>query len=55
MPKPFLDWLGELIPGHPVLAAFPRIETLWSVDARRRCANPARPGAMSTRPFAVCI
>src|SRR5882757_7765084 len=36
MPKPFLERLGELIPGHPVLAAFPRIETLWSVDARRR-------------------
>src|SRR3981081_977541 len=36
MPKPFLERLGELIPGHPVLAAFPRIETLWSVDARRK-------------------
>jgi aminocarboxymuconate-semialdehyde decarboxylase len=34
MPKPFLDRLGELIPGHPVLAAFPRLETLWDVDAR---------------------
>src|SRR5215469_1934275 len=34
MPKPFLDRLGELIPGHPVLAAFPRIKTLWDVDAR---------------------
>src|SRR4030081_1670599 len=36
MPKPFLERLGDLIPGHPVLAAFPRIETLWSVDARRK-------------------
>src|ERR1700716_2520220 len=36
MPKPFLERLGGLIPGHPVLAAFPRIETLWSVDARRK-------------------
>src|SRR3981189_1223453 len=36
MPKPFLERLGDLIPGHPVLAAFPRIETLWSLDARRR-------------------
>jgi aminocarboxymuconate-semialdehyde decarboxylase len=35
MPKPFLDRLGELIPGHPVLTAFPRIKTLWDVDARR--------------------
>jgi aminocarboxymuconate-semialdehyde decarboxylase len=34
MPKPFLDRLGELIPGHPVLAAFPRIKPLWDVDAR---------------------
>jgi hypothetical protein len=24
MPKPFLDRLGDLIPGHPVLTAFPR-------------------------------
>ena len=35
MPKPFLDRLGELIPGHPALTAFPRIKTLWDVDARR--------------------
>jgi uncharacterized protein len=35
MPKPFLDRLGDLIPGHPVLAAFPRIKPLWDVDARR--------------------
>jgi uncharacterized protein len=34
MPKPFLDRLGALIPGHPVLAAFPRIKPLWDVDAR---------------------
>ena len=34
MPKPFLDRLADLIPGHPVLAAFPRIKTLWNVDAR---------------------
>ena len=34
MPKPVLDRLGDLIPGHPVLAAFPRIKTLWDLDAR---------------------
>jgi predicted TIM-barrel fold metal-dependent hydrolase len=34
MPKPFLDRLGDLIPGHAVLAAFPRIKPLWDVDAR---------------------
>ena len=36
MPKPFLDRLGDLIPGHPVLTAFPRLTTLWDVDARRK-------------------
>jgi aminocarboxymuconate-semialdehyde decarboxylase len=35
MPKAYLDRLGNLIPGHPVLAAFPRLKTLWDVDARR--------------------
>ena len=35
MPKAYLDRLGDLIPGHPVLAAFPRLKTLWDVDARR--------------------
>jgi uncharacterized protein len=35
-PKPYLDRLADLIPGHPVLTAFPRLKTLWDVDARRR-------------------
>jgi predicted TIM-barrel fold metal-dependent hydrolase len=35
MPKAYLDRLGDLSPGHPVLTAFPRIKTLWDVDARR--------------------
>ena len=35
MPKAYLDRLGSLIPGHPVLTAFPRLKTLWDVDARR--------------------
>lgn len=35
MPKTYLDRLGSLIPGHPVLTAFPRLKTLWDVDARR--------------------
>jgi predicted TIM-barrel fold metal-dependent hydrolase len=34
MPKAYLDRLGDLIPGHPVLTAFPRLKTLWDVDAR---------------------
>src|SRR5262245_66276708 len=34
MPKAYLDRLGTLIPGHVVLAAFPRLKTLWDVDAR---------------------
>jgi predicted TIM-barrel fold metal-dependent hydrolase len=36
MPKPYLDRLGDLIPGHPALTAFPRLKTLWDVDARRK-------------------
>ncbi len=35
MPKAYFDRLGDLIPGHPVLTAFPRIKTLLDVDARR--------------------
>jgi uncharacterized protein len=35
MPKPYLDRLGDFIPNHPVLTAFPRLRTLWDVDARR--------------------
>jgi predicted TIM-barrel fold metal-dependent hydrolase len=34
MPKAYLDRLGDLIPGHTVLTAFPRLKTLWDVDAR---------------------
>jgi predicted TIM-barrel fold metal-dependent hydrolase len=34
MPKAYFDRLGTLIPGHVVLTAFPRIKTLWDVDAR---------------------
>lgn len=33
-PKPFFDRLGDLIPGHAVLKAFPRLRTLWDIDAR---------------------
>ena len=36
VPKTYLDRLGELIPGHMVLAAFPRLRTLWDIDARLR-------------------
>jgi predicted TIM-barrel fold metal-dependent hydrolase len=35
MPKAYMDRLGDYIPGHPVLTAFPRLKTLWDVDARR--------------------
>jgi uncharacterized protein len=34
MPKPYLDRLADLIAGHMVLSAFPRLKTLWDVDAR---------------------
>jgi predicted TIM-barrel fold metal-dependent hydrolase len=36
VPKTYLDRLGQLIPGHMVLAAFPRLKTLWDIDARLR-------------------
>lgn len=36
MPKAYLDRLGDLIPGHVALTAFPRLETLWDVEARLR-------------------
>lgn len=34
MPKPYFDRLADLIPGHVVLSAFPRLKTLCDVDAR---------------------
>jgi len=35
-PKPFLDRLADLVPGHVALTAFPRLKTLWDIDARLR-------------------
>ena len=35
MPQAYLERLGSLIPGNPVLMAFPRLNPLWDVDARR--------------------
>jgi aminocarboxymuconate-semialdehyde decarboxylase len=34
MPKPFMDRLADLVPSHIVLKAFPRLQTLWDLDAR---------------------
>jgi len=36
MPKDYFDRLGELIPGHMVLSAFPKLQTLVDLDARLR-------------------
>jgi len=36
MPKPYLDRLIELIPGHIATTAFPRLQTLVDIDARLR-------------------
>jgi uncharacterized protein len=36
MPKAYLDRLADRIPGHPAVTAFPRLRTLWDVDARLR-------------------
>src|SRR4029453_2648255 len=34
MPKAYFDRLGDLIPGHVALTAFPRLPTLCDLDAR---------------------
>ncbi|MCC6775705.1 MAG: amidohydrolase [Hyphomicrobiales bacterium] len=34
VPKAYLDRLEKLIPGHVAVTAFPRLETLWNIDAR---------------------
>ncbi len=39
MPKPFLDRLGDLVPGHVALNAFPRLEDALG---HRRAAEAAR-------------
>jgi aminocarboxymuconate-semialdehyde decarboxylase len=36
MPKPILERLAELVPGHMALKAFPELPTLWDVEARLR-------------------
>jgi aminocarboxymuconate-semialdehyde decarboxylase len=36
LPKTLLDRLPDLIAGHVVLKAFPRLRTLWDLDARLR-------------------
>ncbi len=36
MPKPYLDRLTQLIPGHVATTAFPRLKTLVDVEARLR-------------------
>jgi aminocarboxymuconate-semialdehyde decarboxylase len=36
MPKRYFDRLADLIPGHTVLSAFPRLQTLVDIDARLR-------------------
>src|SRR5260370_28448293 len=36
MPKRFLERLADLVPGHAALTAFPRLTTLWDMDARLR-------------------
>ncbi len=35
-PRAFLDKIGTLIPGHPILTAFPQLPTLLDLDARLR-------------------
>ncbi len=35
-PKPYFDRLREVVPNLPALTIFPRLKTLWDVDARRK-------------------
>ncbi len=43
MPKAYLDRVAGLLPGQPVATAFPRLDTLWDVEARLRLMD-AFPG-----------
>ena len=36
MPAAYFDWLKKLAPELPAATAFPRLRTLWDIDARLR-------------------
>ena len=36
MPAPYFDRLKKLVPDLPAATAFPRLRTLWDLDARLR-------------------
>src|SRR5262245_39390930 len=36
MPAPYFERLQRLVPGHAAATAFPRLRTLWDIDARLR-------------------
>lgn len=36
MPADYFDRLQKLVPDHPAATAFPRLRTLWDIDARLR-------------------
>ena len=43
MPKPYLERLAALIPGHAAVTAFPRLATLCDVEARLRLLDDHTP------------
>ena len=36
MPAPYFERVQRLVPGHAAATAFPRLRTLWDIDARLR-------------------
>jgi hypothetical protein len=36
MPAAYFERLRQLVPDHPAVTAFPRLPTLWDIDARLR-------------------
>src|ERR1700730_15278879 len=40
MPAPYFERVQRLAPGHAAATAFPRLRTLWDIDARLRLLDP---------------
>src|SRR5262249_18880282 len=55
MPAPYFERVQRLVPGHAAATAFPRLRTLWDIDARLRlldhsgASQPALP--LATPPL----
>ena len=40
MPSPYFERVQKLVPNHAAATAFPRLRTLWDIDARLKLLNP---------------